>query len=155
MTEKYKNRKCVLVETTQIAVQAIYDSKPSKVYDANARPDPNAVIAAKKTLSPIAWRLYENLSNFPNHGIAVAPIVDLMKEVNMDYGEFNRVLAELISNKYLSFTPIIAPDCIYEGNTFRFHPDNTLVGTAADANWLEALKKKFYYNGTSKWKELW
>lgn len=140
----------------QIAIKAIYDKKPSNIYDANLKPNPKAVKKARVTLSPVAWKFYENITTlFSNHAVAVTTVTELMNELGMTYEQFNTALGELVAKKYMAFFPITTATDIYEGYTFRFHDDNSLVAVCpiTRAATIEELKKPFFYTGEATWKE--
>lgn len=144
------------LDNAQIAIKAIYDKKPSNTYDANLKPNAAAVAKAKATLSPDAWKFYENLTTlFSNHAVAVTTVAELMKELGMTYQLFNKALSELVAAKYMVFFPITTATEIYEGNTFRFHDDNSLVAVCpvTRAATVDELKKPFFYTGEATWKE--
>lgn len=153
-------RKFIMKETINltnenICIKANYDTKPTKVYDENARPSEAAVKVAHETLSDLGWRLYSNLTNFHNHAVGVAPVTSLMNELEMSYEQFTKALNELVSNRYLNFRPITNFDKVYTGNAFQFHSDNSLVAVCpiSRAPTIEELKKPFFYTGTSEVKE--
>ena len=138
-----------------ICIKANYDTKPTKVYDKNAKPDPTAVKVAHESLSDLGWRLYSNLINFSNHNVGVAPVTSLMNELEMTYEQFSKALNELVSNRYLNFRPITHFDKIYTGNAFQFHADNSLVAVCpiTRAATVDELKKPFFYTGNADVKE--
>lgn len=148
-------KETINLTNTQICIKANFDPKPMKTYNENARPSEAAMKVAHETLSELGWRLYNNLCNFRNHAVGVAPITSLMNELEMSYEQFTTALTELVSNRYLNYRPIFNFDKIYTGNAFQFHADNSLVAVCpiTRAATVDELKKPFFYTGDANVKE--
>lgn len=146
-------KKIVNLPKTHICIKANYETTTTPNYDKDAKPHPLAMKTAHETLSELGWKLYQNLCNFSNHAVGVAPITSLMNEIEMNEEQFDKALNELISFRYLNYSSIYQYDNIYTGNAFQFHDDNSLVGIDTGKLDIEELKKPFYYTGSADVKE--
>lgn len=148
-------KEIITLPETHICIKANYETTATPHYNKDAKPHHEAMKVAHETLSDLGWKLYQNLCNFPNHGVGVAPVTQLMNELDMNEEQFNKALMELIDSRYLNFRPIYQYDKIYTGNAFQFHDDNSLVAMSTDEFSIEKLNKPFFYTGNANVQEEW
>ena len=136
----------VYLDRNNICIKANYDKAPCNVYDANIRPSTDITSKAKSILSENGWKLYNYAANFPNHGVAVAPVMQWAKMLKMTFEDFYAAVKELYEHRYLSFRANVDGNEIFVGNSYIFVPDNSLVGrlTGKESD-LEEVYKPFCY----------
>lgn len=144
-------KKEIYLDRNNICIKANYDKAPSNVYDASARPSSIITSKAKSILSENAWKLYDYAANFPNHAVAVAPVVQWADMLKITFDEFYLAVKELYEHRYLSFRANADGDEIFVGNSYIFIPDNSLVGrlTGTESDLEEVYKPFCYPEGNS------